>query len=149
MDTSMAMTRLEAAVEQQILIAGGDPDVEAAAAAILGALGSAVRASAQELAEQAAVEVAAQLPGHEIDVVLASGEPVLRVRPAESEAPAPGESLDARITLRLPPNLKQLIEAEADQLGESVNAWLVKSLSASTRARGRRGSRRITGTIET
>jgi len=149
MDTSMAMTRLEAAVEQQILVSGGDPDVEAAAAVIVTALAAAVRQTALELAEQAAVEAAAQLPGHEIDVVLVAGEPTLKVRPVEAEAPAAGESLDARITLRLSPKLKQLIESEAGDLGESVNTWLIKSLSSSPRARSRRGSRRITGTIET
>ena len=149
MDTSMATTRLEGAIQQQMIVAGGDADVEAAARAILAALEPAVRQLAYDLAEQAAAEVAAQLPGHQIDVVLASGEPSLRVRAAEPDTPTPaGESLDARITLRLPPTLKALIETAADAKGESVNSWLVKTVSSSA-GEGRRGSRRVTGTIET
>lgn len=149
MDMSMATTRLEGAIQQQVIVAGGDPDVEAAARAILSALEPAVRQLAYDLAEQAAAEVAAQLPGHQIDVVLVSGEPTLRVRPTEAGAAASsGESLDARITLRLPPTLKELVEAAADAKGESVNSWLVRTVSSSA-GEGRRRSRRITGTIET
>lgn len=148
MDTSMATTRLEGAIQQQVIVAGGDADVEAAARAILGALEPAVRQLAYDLAEQAAAEVTAQLPGHEIDVVLASGEPTLRVRSTAEVAAPVGESLDARITLRLPPTLKELIESAADAKGESVNTWLVKTVSTSA-GEGRRRSRRVTGTIET
>lgn len=149
MDTSMATTRLEGAIQQQVIVAGGDADVEAAARAILAALEPAVRQLAFDLAEQAAAEVAAQLPGHHIDVVLASGEPTLRVRSADPDTAAPaGESLDARITLRLPPTLKELVEAAADAKGESVNSWLVRTVSSSA-GEGRRRTRRVTGTIET
>ena len=80
MDTTMAMTRLEGAIQQQVIVAGGDQEVEVAARAILSALGPAVRQLAFDLAEQAAAEVASQLPGHHIEVVLAAGEPTLRVR---------------------------------------------------------------------
>ncbi len=149
MDTTMAMTRLEGAIQQQVIVAGGDPEVETAARAILSALGPAVRQLAYDLAEQAAAEVAAQLPGHQVDVVLASGEPTLRVRTDSGTASAtPGESLDARITLRLPPTLKELIETAAEAKGESVNTWLVKTVSTSA-DEGRHRNRRITGTIET
>ncbi|MBI5156828.1 MAG: DUF1778 domain-containing protein [Acidimicrobiia bacterium] len=131
------------------MVAGGDPEVETAARAILSALGPAVRQLAFDLAEQAAAEVAAQLPGHHVDVVLSAGEPTLRVR-SESGATSstPGESLDARITLRLPPTLKELIETAAEAKGESVNTWLVKTVSTSA-DEGRRRNRRVTGTIET
>ena len=149
MDTTMAMTRLEGAIAQQVIVAGGDPEVESAARAILAALEPAVRQMAYDLAEQAAAELAAQLPGHQIDVVLIAGEPTLRVRtdPGGTTPPS-GESLDARITLRLPPTLKDLIETAAGAKGESVNTWLVKTVS-STAGEGRRRTRRVTGTIET
>jgi predicted HicB family RNase H-like nuclease len=149
MDTTMAMTRLEGAIQQQVIVAGGDPEVETAARAILSALGPAVRQLAFDLAEQAAAEVAAQLPGHQVDVVLASGEPTLRVRSESgSTTSTPGESLDARITLRLPPTLKELIETAAEAKAESVNTWLVKTVSTAA-DEGRHRNRRITGTIET
>jgi hypothetical protein len=149
MDTSTMITRLEAAVEQQLLLAGSGPEVEAAGTAILAALAPAVRQMAFDLAEQAAAEVAAYLPGHEVVVVLDDGEPALRIRSLGDEASLPGEGFDARITLRLPPNLKELIEEAAGSAGESVNTWLVKNLSARTAApRGRTG-RVMRGTIRT
>jgi hypothetical protein len=151
MDTQGLMTRLQGLVEQQLLVSGGDPEVEAASRALLTALEPAVRQLSFDLAEQAATEVAGQLPGHEIDVVLVGGEPTLKVRTTEpSDAAAPGESLDARITFRLPPTLKELIEVAADERGESVNSWLVKTVSSQAAGGSRRGRpRRMTGTIET
>ena len=146
MDTGLAMTRIEAAVERQVLLAGGDPGVEAAASALLAALEPAIEAIALDLAGQAAAEVAAQLDGHEVEVVLADGEPTLRVRTIEAEAPA-AETLDARITLRLPPELKSLVEESARDRGESVNTWLIKTLSS--RSARRRSGRTVEGTIET
>lgn len=149
MDTTSLMTRLQGVVEQQVLVAGGDPEVEAAARALVAALEPAVRQLAFDLAEQAAAEVGSQLPGHDVEVVLVSGEPALRVRSAETVEPAAaGESLDARITFRLPPTLKELIEYAADERGESVNSWLVKTVSTQARGSGRK-SRRMTGSIET
>lgn len=148
MDTSTIMTRLEAAVEQQLLVAGAGPEVEAAGTAILAALGPAVRQIAFELAEQAAAEVAAYLPGHEVVVTLEDGEPALRVRVVDEQAAVSGEDFDARITLRLPPNLKELIEEAAGSAGESVNTWVVKNLSSRT-ARRSRGGTVMRGTIET
>jgi hypothetical protein len=143
------MTKVEAAVEQQILVAGGDPQIEAAARLVLAALEPATRQLAMDLAEQAAAEVAAQLPAHEIDVVVSDGEPTLRVRTVEEEVSL-GESMDARITLRLPPNLKELIESAADQRGESLNTWMVKTLKSTTGGQRRAGHRRrVEGTIET
>jgi len=150
MDTTMAMARLTGTVEQQLLVAGGDPEVEAAARALLSALDPAIRQLAYDLAEQAAAEVTSQLPTHEVDVVLTDGEPTLRVRQVEGgEAASAGESLDARITLRLPPTLKELVESAAEERGESLNTWLVKTLSTRAGEGGRRRSRRVTGTIET
>jgi len=149
MDTSIAMTRLEAAIERHVLVAGGDSEMEAMADALMATLEPAVHQIALDLAEQAAAEVSAQLASHDIDVVLSDGEPTLRVRSGGEEAEASTESLDARITLRLPPTLKERVEVAAEDVGESVNSWLVKALATHAQERGHRGGRRISGTIET
>ncbi|HSM02535.1 MAG TPA: hypothetical protein VK960_08890 [Acidimicrobiia bacterium] len=150
MDTSMAMARLQGAIEQQVLVAGGDPEVEAAARVLLTALEPAMRQLAFDLAEQAAAEVSGQLAGYDVHVALDAGEPTIRVRRVEAEeAAAAGESLDARITLRLPPTLKELVESAAEERGESVNSWLLKTLSVTADARRRGRSRKVEGTIET
>ena len=67
------MAQLEAAVANQLALSGSDESVEAAAEALLAALEPALRAAVVDLAEQAAVELNAQLPGHRIDVVIAEG----------------------------------------------------------------------------
>jgi predicted HicB family RNase H-like nuclease len=149
MDTSIAMTRLETAVEQQVLISGSDPEFDAMATTLLATLEPVVKQIALDLAEQAAAEVSAQLAGTEIEVVMSEGEPSLRVRSVEGGAEIGSESLDARITLRLPPTLKERVEVAADEVGESVNSWLVSTLAAHASERSRRIRRRITGTIET
>lgn len=149
MDTSIAMTRLETAVEQQVLISGSDPEFEAMATTLVASLDPVLRQIALDLAEQAAAEVAAQLAGHEIDVVMSDGEPTLRVRATEEESQVGSEGLDARITLRLPPTLKERVEVAADDVGESVNAWLVRTLASQASGKSRRSSRHVTGTIET
>ena len=149
MDTSVAITRLQATLEQQILLAGSDPAVETAGRALLAAAGPAVRGLALDLAEQAAAEVRAQLPGQRVEVVLEEGEPALRVR-AEEAAPgaAPDEAADARVTLRLSPRLKEALEEAAAYSGESLNSWLVKTLSTRGGRHHPRGQR-LEGTIET
>ena len=148
MNTTAAIAALEQAVSQQVMIGGGDPSVEAAARAVLGAIEPAMKQIAFDLAQQAAVEVDAQLPEHEIEVVLADGEPVLRVRSAEAEGSdvAPGD-YEARLTLRLPEVLKDLVEENAGQSGDSVNKWVVKALSSKARKRSDRGGR-VTGSFE-
>ena len=149
METTVAITRFQAALEQQILLAGSDPAVEAAGRALLAAAAPALRGLALDLAEQAAAEVRAQLPGQRVDVVLEEGEPALRVRAEEaSPAPAAEEAADARVTLRLSPRLKLLIEEAAADRGESLNTWLVRTLSAQSGRSHTRG-RRLEGTIET
>ena len=150
MDATVAITRFQAALEQQIVLAGGDPSVEAAGRALLSAAAPAVRALALDLAEQAAAEVHAQLPAQVVEVVLEQGEPVLRVRPEDDgrKPPAGDEGADARVTLRLSPRLKEIIEEAAAEHGESLNAWLVRTLSVHSRRRHPRG-RRMEGTIET
>jgi hypothetical protein len=149
MDVGMLLTKLEAAVDRQVLVAGGQPEVEAAAAALIEVLGPALREVALDLAGQAAAEVAAQLPDHEVEVVLADGDPNIKVGRREDAEVSGNEPLDARITLRLSPKLKSMIETAADERGESVNAWLVRSLSGSTSSRKRSRGGRITGRIET
>jgi len=118
-----------------------DPAVDEAAAALLDALGPALRLAAMEFAQQAASEVRAQLDGHAVDVVVVDGDPALRVTATSTGAGAqPEEDLDARITLRLPPTLKRLIEDAATIDGDSVNSWVVDTLATRThRAAGRRG----------
>ncbi|MGH3666625.1 MAG: toxin-antitoxin system HicB family antitoxin [Egibacteraceae bacterium] len=150
MDTESAIARFEAAVATQVA-AAGDPTLEAAARSVLAALGPATRQLAQELAEQAATEIAAQLPEHDVDVVLRGGEPALAVREPRSgqaAASAPDEDYEARITLRLPPSLKHLVEESAGTAGDSVNAWVVKALS-NVATRPRRGGRQVRGTVRT
>lgn len=151
MDARILTTKLEAAVERQLLMAGGQPEIEAAAAALLGVLEPALREAALDLAGQAAAEVAAQLPGHQVEVVVVDGEPELRVRSEGDEFVAIGSSepLDARITLRLPPQLKELIESSAVERGESVNSWLVRALSGVTIQTSRGPGRKISGRIQT
>ncbi|MBN2113498.1 MAG: toxin-antitoxin system HicB family antitoxin [Acidimicrobiia bacterium] len=150
MDTTVAITRFQAALEQQVLLAGGDQAVEAAGRALLTAAAPAVRGLALDLVEQAAAEVRAQLPGQRVEVVLEEGEPVLRVRAEEPEggAPAADEAADARVTLRLSPRLKEALEEAAAYSGESLNSWLVKTLSTRGGRRHPRGQR-LEGTIET
>lgn len=148
-DSEAALTRFEAAVTDQVALAGGDPAVEAAARALRGALGPAARQLALELAEQAAAEVDAQLPHHRVEVVLRGGEPALRVGAVEGEKRRPsGEEYEARITLRLPPSLKSAIEEAARAAGESVNSYLVRDLSRFTARPGGVG-RRMKGTVRT
>lgn len=148
MDTHSATARFDAALSQQLALAA-DPAVEAAGEALRATLGPAARQLAMELAEQAATEVAAQLPDHEVDVVLRDGEPALAVRlAAGSEEPATDEDLEARITLRLPPSLKARLEEAAGSVGDSVNSYVVKALSTRA-ARASGPGRRVTGTVQT
>jgi predicted HicB family RNase H-like nuclease len=149
MDTHSAAARFEAALSQQLAMAG-DPAVEAAGRALQATLAPATRQLAMELAEQAANEVAAQLPDHEVDVVLREGEPSLVVRvPAErAGAHTSDEDLQARITLRLPPSLKAMIEESAGDMGDSVNSFVLKTLSARAARAGGVG-RRVQGTVQT
>lgn len=137
------ISELRIALVGHATLAAGDPAVEGAAAHLAGALEPAVRQAVLALAEQAAAEVAAQLPDRSVDVVLVDGDPTLRLgdAPAGSAEPVSSEEFDARITLRLPPSLKRLIEESASIDGDSVNAWVVEALSKRAKkpeARGRR-----------
>lgn len=140
MDTTTAIARLEAALDQQLLLSGDDA-VAAAGEAILAALRPAVSALALELCQQAAAEVSAQLLDQTVEVVLRDGDPHLAVRRAESEAPTvEHDSLEARLTLRLPEQLKRIVEEEASASGDSINSWVIDALSSRTRPKRRHSS---------
>lgn len=150
MQVDPILTSIEAAVSTQLAVAGADPAVETAAGQLLVALGPALRQAALELAQQAAAEVGAQLGDRTVDVVLADGEPTLRVvdRYGADAGAEEEEEFDARITLRLPPSLKGLVEDAAGRAGDSVNTWVVKTLTSKAgRAASRTGSR-VTGRYE-
>lgn len=139
------LTGLHAALESQRTLAGGDAAVDDAVVWLTEALGPALRIAALELAQQAAVEVSAQLDDREVDVVVVDGDPNLRVteRASSSRSESPEEEFAARITLRLPPSLKNLIEEAASSDGGSVNGWVVDALSKrASRSEGR--GRRVT-----
>ncbi len=148
MDISSTMTQIESAVANQIVLSGADESVESAAEALLNALEPAMRQTVLDLAEQAAAEVAAQLPGHRVDVVMSEGEPVLKVLLDESDPVAVDDDYEARISLRLPGKLKELIEESAGDTGDSVNSWVVKAVSSNVKVRKRSGGTRVTGTID-
>ncbi len=148
MDTASVKATLEATLADQVGLAGGDPSVVLAAEALLAALAPALAQAGLHLAEQAAVEVGAQLPDYEVDVVVRDGEPTLVVRSAEQEVAYTADDLEARLTLRLPTVLKAELEEAAGSAGDSINSYVVKALSARKRAASRTG-RRITGTFRT
>ncbi len=149
-DSKAALSRFEAALANQVALAGGDPAVESAARALRDALRPAARQLALELIEQAAAEVDARLPYHKVEVVLRGGEPTLEVRAGEERERRPAdEEYEARITLRLPPSLKAAIEEAARSAGESVNSYLVRDLSRSSTPRAGRVGRRMKGTVRT
>ena len=142
------LNEIEGTVRSQIAIGSNDSSVETAAGLVMAALRPALNQAAFALAEQAALEVSAQLPGHDVEVVLSDGEPVLKVsdesgRPASTSS---DEDLSARITLRLPPSVKNLVEEAAGGSGASVNTWVVDALSKGAKTKSRGKSE--TGTID-
>lgn len=140
---------IEGSVRSQVALAGSDPAVESAANIVMMAMRPALRQAAFAMAEQAALEVAAQLPGHDVTVVIAEGEPTMRVSESSTSEASLGEDedLSARITLRLPPSVKSLVEEAAVGTGASVNQWVVDALSKGARSRRGRGKSE-TGTID-
>ena len=143
------ITSIQAALRSHGGMAGSDTTVEAAIGQLVDALGPALRGAALQLAEQAATEVRAQLPEHSVDVVLADGDPTLRISDGHmtSADRTASEEFDARISLRLPPSLKQLIEDAAGNTGDSVNAWVVEALGKRARTT-RRGSKNYTQSFD-
>jgi len=140
------LTSVDAAIQTQLAISGGDPTVEQAGGVLMTAIEPALRQAAWALAEQAATEISAQLGDRSVRVVMSDGEPVLEV--VESSVPEPeAEDFDARITLRLPPSLKGLVEDAAGDAGDSVNSWIVRTLASRAKTSSRSG-RRVSGTFE-
>jgi len=135
---------VRATLTHQAALAGADPAVASAINEVVEALAPALRLAAMELTEQAAAEVRAQLPGHNVDVVVVDGDPTLRISETTSAPPrTEGEDFVSRITLRLPPSLKDLVENAADRAGESVNAWVVDVLGRGAN-KGAKSGRKIT-----
>ena len=150
MDITNVVTQLEGALANQLALAGGDESIEAAAEALVTVLEPSLRSAVVDLADQAAAEVSAQLPGHRVEVVMVEGEPSLRVALEEATNVAGSDDeYEARISLRLPTKLKELIEESAGDSGDSVNSWVVKAVSSNMRVRKRSTGTRITGTIDT
>jgi hypothetical protein len=145
MNSYSVLSQLEEALTRQLALSGGDPSVESAARSLLAVLDPTIRQVVLELAQQAATELSAQLPGYEVDVVVSDGEPELQVRAPEPAAEAPG-SYEARLTLRLPETIKEMIENAAADTGDSVNTWVVKTLSSKTHVRT--VGKRVSGTVE-
>ncbi len=143
METFSIRAHIEGAVARQAALTGGDPAIESVVEVLLDVLEPTLREVALDLAQQAAAEVASQLPDYEVDVVVEDGEPTLRVRQAATDL---GDvDYAARLTLRLPDMVKERIEEAAGSAGDSVNAWVVKALSS--KVRQRRG-RRFQGTVQ-
>lgn len=145
MQLSHALTKLEAAVDTQLRIAG--PEIAEAGEHLVAALMPAISQTMMEVVNMAVTEIASQLEGHAIDIKLVDGDPELMVRddasavPPPPPPPGPGESDDeARITVRLPGYLKDLISAEAEVSGDSINSYVVDLLNSKARRRKRGGS---------
>lgn len=147
MDASIVVTEIERALNAQLRLTGEDPAVADAAEAILIGLEPAIERAVMRLAEQAAAEAEAQLPGRAVGVELREGVPVLSIRDSETSVVIDTDDLEARITLRLSEKLKGVLEDAADESGDSMNAFVVKTLSSKARERGK--GRRFSGRIET
>jgi hypothetical protein len=146
MQTSAALHNLESAIEAQLALVA-DSSVEAGGRAVLTALRPALKEAAMELASQATEEVRAQLPALRVELVLADGEPSIRITADEATSTSVEGDFDARITLRLPPAIKDIVERAATESGDSVNAWVVKTLAG--KAHGPRANkRRIVETLD-
>lgn len=148
----MNIEAIVARLEEQLLaagrIAGSEPAAEPIVEALVGSLTPGIRQAALELAEQAAAEIAPQLSGGRVEVVLSEGEPSLVYRADESETPTfSTDELEARMTVRLPSNLKAALEEAADSAGDSVNSFVLKTLASGT-SRSRK-ARRVREVFET
>jgi hypothetical protein len=103
------------------------------------------------MAEDAAQEVAAQLPDATVRVVIEDGAPTLVVERQETDEGVAykGKDLEARLTLRLPAALKSALEEAAGDSGDSVNSHVVEALGQALHRHRRISGRRFSGTIET
>lgn len=147
MDVTTIIDEVEDALRTQIGLVADNEAVAAAGDAIIAALQPALERAAYHLAEQAAEEVDAQLPGRSVSVRLQEGSPILSVDESDDPITVDTDALEARLTLRLSDKLKGVIEEVASESGDSVNSYVVKTLASKTRHRGT--GRRFSGTIET
>jgi hypothetical protein len=149
MNTEIMITQMRDTIEAQMRLAGVDSAVAEAADAVLTSLEPAARQAAMELAEQAAAELGAQLPGSAVDVVISDGQPTLRIRRTDEPVTVSTDDLGARMTIRLPEDLKDDLEIAATELGDSVNTFVVRALTGSANALKRSSRATFKGTIET
>ena len=147
MNTEAIAAKLEDQLLAQSRLAGDESGVEQVVDSLAAALGPAIRQAVLEVAEQAAIEINAQLTSGRVEVVLTEGEPTLVLRTEVSEQTFSTEDLEARMTVRLPVNLKTALEEAADQAGDSMNSFVIKTLASGT-SRSRTG-RRIRETFDT
>lgn len=142
MDISVVMTELEDAVSRQLALSGDDPDITEAAAALTSVLEPALRQAGSTLAEQASLEVGAQLPDYRVSVVIVDGEPQIQIQPRDVDVELTTGSHEARLTVRLPEHLKTLLEHAAGEGGDSVNTYVVNTLASKAKtSKGGRGNR--------
>ena len=142
MDISTVFTELEAAVHRQLQLTADDPDITEAASALIEVLEPALRQAGTTLAEQAALEVGAQLPDYRVSLVISDGEPQLTVQAREANVEITTGGNEARLTLRLPENLKLLLENAALDTGDSVNSYVVNALASKAKpSKSGRGNR--------
>lgn len=150
MQLSHAIAGLEAAVENQLRVAG--PEAAEIGDQLMSALQPAIRQALMDVVSMAATEVNSQLAAHSVEVRLVDGDPELTVTDdpnATTPPPPPGASDDeARITIRLPEYLKDLISEAASVEGDSVNAFVVDTLRSQTHTKKKGGTTRHRGTIE-
>lgn len=147
MDVTTIIDEVEEALRAQLALVAGDEAIAAAGDAIIAALAPALERATYHLAEQAAGEVDAQLPGRSVSVRLVEGSPTLVVEEDDDPVTVDTETLEARLTLRLSDQLKAVLEEVASESGDSVNTYVVKTLASKTRHRST--GRRFSGTIET
>ena len=147
MDARVVMAEIEESLNNQMRLAGEDPQIVEAGEAIMAGLEPAIDRAVMHLAEQAASEVDAQLAGQRVGVELREGAPVLVVHRSDDDVRIDTDDLEARITLRLSEQLKGVLEDAAGEAGESVNTFVVKTLTGRAKERG--SGRRYSGTIET
>jgi Arc/MetJ family transcription regulator len=146
-DVTTIIDEVDEALRAQLTLVAGDEAIATAGEAIIAALQPALERAAYHLAEQAAEEVDAQLPGRSVSVRLQEGSPTLTVEEDDEPATIDTDSLEARLTLRLSDKLKAVLEEVANESGDSVNTYVVKTLASKTRHRST--GRRFSGTIET
>jgi len=142
MDISTVYTELEAAVHRQLQLTADDPDITEAAAALMAVLEPALRQAGTTLAEQAALEVGAQLPDYRVSLIISDGEPQVQVHPGEANVEITAGGNEARLTLRLPESLKLLLEDAALDTGDSVNSYVINALASKAKpSKSGRGNR--------